>query len=321
MLAYTVYNQSGGQGKTTLTRDLAAAHAEAGHRVLLVDMDAQNGSLSNYLGVDDNKRNSDVDDLTLHLVERGKGPFNNLIKNVTPQIDVIPSHKRLNNLSDILDTAADMYSYENSGDEFPRFKQLLRVVQENSLADSYDVLIVDPNAKADTAYYMSLYATRNVVVPALPTRTGYESIEGVSDSAQGIASELDVNIGRLGVAPMMVDMRKGNHKEYALKLREEYDASVYFKSLGAFESAEEEYMSIFTYLKEHRDRIRRSEADILPKYRTLLATICNTLNHPLPSDTWEKTQIFTGDDFWGDIDVPFVASQTARNAEYSMEAK
>lgn len=321
MLAYTVYNQSGGQGKTTLTRDLAAAHAEAGHRVLLIDMDAQNGSLSNYLDVDDDKRNSDADDLTLHLVERGKGPFENLIRSAAPRIDIIPSHKRLNNLSNILDTAADMYSYENSDEEYPRFEQLLRVVRENSLTDSYDVLIIDPNAKADTAYYMSLYATRNVVIPALPTRTGYESIEGVTDSAQGIARELDINIGRLGVAPMMVDMRKGDHKDYALKLRNEYDASVYFKSLSAFESAEEEYVSIFTYLKEHRDRIRSSEIDILPKYRTLLATICNTLNQPLSPNTWDAEQVFAGDDFWGDIDVPFSDSRASRPAESSMEAK
>jgi chromosome partitioning protein len=321
MLAYTVYNQSGGQGKTTLTRDLAAAHAEAGHNVLLIDMDAQNGSLSNYLGVDDDKRNSDADDLTLHLVERGKGPFENLVESAAPQIDIIPSHKRLNNLTDILDTAAEMHSYENSGDEYPRFEQLLRVVRENSLTDTYDVLIIDPNAKADTAYYMSLYATRNVVIPALPTRTGYESIEGVTDSAQGIARELDINIGRLGVVPLMVDMRKSDHEDYGLKLHDEYDAPVYFKSLSAFESAEEEYVSIFTYLKEHRSRIRSSEINILPKYRTLLATICNTLNQPLSPNTWDNEQIFTGNDFWGDIDVPFSDSRASHHTRSSVEVK
>jgi len=73
MHTYTVYNQSGGQGKTTLARDLAAAHAEVGQHVLVIDMDAQNGSLSNYLGVDDKKRDGEADDLTFHLVDQGQG--------------------------------------------------------------------------------------------------------------------------------------------------------------------------------------------------------------------------------------------------------
>jgi hypothetical protein len=48
-----------------------------------------------------------------------------------------------------------------------------------------------------------------------------------------------MNIGRTAVIPMIVDTRKGNHKDYARKLRDKYDAPVYSKSLNAFESAEE----------------------------------------------------------------------------------
>ena len=129
-------------------------------------------------------------------------------------------------------------------------------------------MIIDPNAKADTVYYMALYATRNVVIPAVPTRSGFESIDGVADSAQGFAENQDINIGRTAVIPTMVDMRKSDHKDYARKLRDEYDAPVYFKSLSAFESAEEQYVSIFRLFSEHRSRIRKSEQNILPKYRT-----------------------------------------------------
>lgn len=315
MHAYTVYNQSGGQGKTTLARDLAAAHAEIGQRVLVIDMDAQNGSLSNYLGVDDSKRDAEADDLTFHLVDQGQGKFSDLIRTAEPRIDVLPSHKRLNHVDAFLDSHANYIGQTKSEDwEYPRYERLLSVLQKNNVPSEYDVLIVDPNAKADTVYYMALYATRNVVIPAIPTRSGYESIDGVADSAQGFATNEGINIGRLAVVPIMVDMRKSDHKKYTRRLQEEYDAPVYFKSLSAFESAEDEYVSIFRLFNEHRDRIRSSETNILPKYRTLVATICSTLGDPLPKEAWNGAELFAGDDFWGDVGAPIAPTDDADRA-------
>lgn len=312
MQAYTVYNQSGGQGKTTIARDLAAAHAEVGQRVLLIDMDAQNGSLSNYLGVDDNKRNPDADDLTYHLVEQGQGEFSDLIRTAEQNVDVLPSHKRLNRVDDFLDSHETYIGQTKPDDwEYPRYERLLEVLRKNDVPSEYDVVIIDPNAKADTVYYMALYATRNVVIPAVPTRSGFESIDGVADSAQGFAENQDINIGRTAVVPTMVDMRKGDHKDYAQKLCAEYDAPVYFKSLSAFESAEEQYVSIFRLFSEHRSRIRKSEQNILPKYRTLVATICATFGNPLPKDAWDGEELFAGDDFWGEVKIPFAEADLA----------
>jgi chromosome partitioning protein len=306
MQAYTVYNQSGGQGKTTIARDLAAAHAEVGQRVLLIDMDAQNGSLSNYLGVDDNKRNPDADDLTYHLVEQGQGEFSELIRTAEQNVDVLPSHKRLNRVDEFLDSHENYIGQTKPDDwEYPRYERLLEVLRKNDVPSEYDIVIIDPNAKADTVYYMALYATRNVVIPAVPTRSGFESIDGVADSAQGFAENQDINIGRTAVVPTMVDMRKGDHKDYAQKLRDEYDAPVYFKSLSAFESAEEQYVSVFRLFSEHRSRIRKSEQNILPKYRTLVATICATFGNPIPEEAWDGEELFTGDDFWGEVEIPF----------------
>jgi chromosome partitioning protein len=313
--AYTVYNQSGGQGKTTVARDLAAAHAEVEQRVLLIDMDAQNGSLSNYLGVDNNKHNPEADDLTFHLVEQGQGDFADLIRTAEPNVDVLPSHKRLNRVDEFLDSHENYIGQTKPDDwEYPRYERLLEVLRKNDVPNEYDVVIIDPNAKADTVYYMALYATRNVVIPAVPTRSGFESIDGVADSAQGFAENQDINIGRTTVIPAMVDTRKGDHKNYARKLRDEYDAPVYFKSLSAFESAEEQYVSVFQLFNEHRSRIRKSERKILPKYRTLVATICATFGNPLSKKAWDGEELFTGDDFWGDVEIPFADADVTDGA-------
>ena len=55
----TLFNQSGGVAKTTLTHNLGYHLANNNHRVLLVDMDPQ-ASLTNFLGIDPEELNETV---------------------------------------------------------------------------------------------------------------------------------------------------------------------------------------------------------------------------------------------------------------------
>ena len=87
-VAYTVYSEAGGVGKTTLSANLAAAHSRAGEKVLAIDLDPQEGSLSYLTDVERPRRGDD--NLVRHLVGRPKGEFSDLIK-TTDGFDVIPS--------------------------------------------------------------------------------------------------------------------------------------------------------------------------------------------------------------------------------------
>lgn len=313
MLPVTVYNQSGGQSKSTITRDLAGAFAELGLDVLIVDFDAQNGSVSNYLGVDDNKHNESADDMTLHLIDQGKGPFEDLIVDVDGEenIDVIPSHKRFNRVDDRLDQHAQYLEASKPGDwNYPRYKRFLQVLQENNIQDQYDVMLVDPNAKADEAYYLALYATRNIVIPAVPTRGGLESIAGVKDSAKNFAAEMDITITNAAAVPTMVKQSKKIHTDYTQQIKDQYPSPVYLKDLGAYEKAEENYTTIFSHLKN--TRIRNYNADIMPKFRTLAAYIYARAGRELPNDGWTADEMFLGDDLWGDVKT---SELTMRNAD------
>lgn len=69
MLAYTVYSEAGGVGKTTLAANLAVAHARAGLEPLVVPLDPQDGDLSRLFGVDDDRADGDVDTLVRHMVD------------------------------------------------------------------------------------------------------------------------------------------------------------------------------------------------------------------------------------------------------------
>ncbi|TMZ63746.1 ParA family protein, partial [Klebsiella pneumoniae] len=70
-----VGNQKGGVGKTAISAGLAAAYAEAGERVLVVDYDPQ-GHLSNQLGV--SQINAGEDSLAKHMAGEAAGEISAL---------------------------------------------------------------------------------------------------------------------------------------------------------------------------------------------------------------------------------------------------
>lgn len=303
MQAYTIYNRAGGQAKSVLTRDLAAAHAEQGERALIIDLDAQKASVSNFYDLDYDKNDGNADRLTLHIIDRPAGEFENLIYNAEPGVDIIPGHEELNDLDDVLDDKEAIESRGVGGDNFDRHTELLRVLKENDIPSKYDVVICDPNAKADDAYYSALYATRNVLIPAATTPKGVASIDDVFDTASNFADAKDINIGNLGVVATKANLQKNKHEQKAEELRDEHGAICYFKDLSVYDDTSDEGHSLFTYIKD-LDRVRKSQTDVLPKYRTLLAHIRSQMGNPLPEDALDNHEFWTGDDFWGNATVP-----------------
>jgi len=79
MLAYTIYSEAGGVGKTTLAASLATAHADHGRDVLAIDLDPQQGSLTYLLGVDAPRGDGDADNIGRHLIDRPLGEFDDLV--------------------------------------------------------------------------------------------------------------------------------------------------------------------------------------------------------------------------------------------------
>lgn len=268
MLTYCVYSEAGGVGKTTLTANLAVAHARAGLDVLCVPLDPQEGDLSHLFDVADDRADPDVDTLVHHLVERNDEPFTNLVRTAEHGVDVVPEHNRLESLGEALRREQDARG--DFGESFPVYTQLQRVLREAEVASTYDVVIVDPPATSGPHLYNGLDATRNIVVPVEPSGKGQASVSGLSELVDGLESELDIAIGTLAAVPIRV---KGTNDQQAIleEIRElGYDVpEVFGDRTSLFEGCWRKQCSAYRYIQQHRQRTRPYEVETLAQFDRL----------------------------------------------------
>lgn len=268
MLSYAVYSEAGGVGKTTLTANLAVAHARAGLDVLVVPLDPQDGDLTYLFDADHDRTSQEVDTLVHHLVGRGKGNFGNLIRTVEQGVDLVPEHNRLEDLGEAL--RKEQEARADFGESFPMWTQLQRVLREANVQDLYDVLIVDPPASSGPHLYNALDATRNLVLPFEPSGKGQASVSGLTDLASNLEQQLEINIGVLAVVPNRV---KGTRDQSAIigEIEEQgFDVPVVIGDrTSLLEGCWRKKCSAFTYVAEHRDRRRDYELATLAQFDQL----------------------------------------------------
>jgi len=268
MLTYTPVSEAGGVGKTTTAATLAVSHARAGHDVLAIDMDTQNGSLTYFFGPDYDRGDSDIDNLVRHLVGRPKGTFDSLSIEVEHGVDLIPSHNMLEDLHEFL--LNEKNQAEKLGESYSMYHQLHRVLREADVRERYDVVIIDSAGKAGPILYNALVAVRNVVIPFEATAKGQESIEGLDDLVEGLEKSIGVDVGVLAVVPIGYKDTRDQQEVLGDLQASGFPVPVVIGERSSLiEGCWKQQCSPYTYVGKHRGRKRDYEMDTLDQFDEL----------------------------------------------------
>jgi len=202
-----VGNQKGGVGKTAISAGLAAAYAEAGERVLVVDYDPQ-GHLSNQLGV--SQINAGEDSLAKHMAGEAAGEISAL---------TVPlKGERFGDRLHVLPACADGFLLDVKLSQVRAREAAL----ERALApieDDYDVIIVDCPPSLGLSMDAGLYYGRRrpgeqpnnsgVLIPVQAEDSSADAFGMLMDQIADLQDDLQIQIDHLGIVVNLYDARRG----------------------------------------------------------------------------------------------------------------
>jgi chromosome partitioning protein len=191
-------NQKGGVAKTTTTLNLAVAFAEAGHRVLAVDMDPQ-GNLTMSQGIDPDSVERSMYDVLVNDAS---------IREVIRKREV-----------DVACASIDLAGAE--------IAMSMKIGRERSLEkglrpvlDDYDFICIDTPPSLGLLTINALTAADKVIVPVQCEYLSMRGLVQLQNTLSMIRQELNPDVEIEGILPTLVDSRTVHAKE-AIEILEE----------------------------------------------------------------------------------------------------
>ncbi len=210
-LVLALANQKGGVGKTTTTINLGAALAEAGKKVLLIDLDPQ-GNASTGLGIGQTER----DITTYELIVGDATPLDAILSTDVENLWIVPATTDL--------SSADIELISNEKRSF-----LLRDALAQTGMDefAFDYILIDCPPSLNVLTVNAMVAADCVVVPL---QSEFFALEGLSQlmlTIREIRETANPNLRIGGIVLTMYDKRNNLSQQVEMDARENLGDLVY----------------------------------------------------------------------------------------------
>ena len=202
-------NQKGGVGKTTTTINLAAALAEYGRKVLIVDFDPQ-GAASAGLGV-----NAREMDRTIYneLIAVRPDPQAHIVPTGVENLEIMPANIDL--------SAAEIVLIN----EVAREQALNRVLRP--VLDLYDLIIIDCQPSLGLLTVNALTAAHGVIIPLEAEYFAMRGVALLTEQIDRVQDRLNPRLQLDGVLLTMIDLRTLHSREVMASVKEGFQEKVY----------------------------------------------------------------------------------------------
>ena len=203
-----IANQKGGVGKTTTAVNLSTAFAEAGRRVLLIDLDPQ-GNASTGLGFA-----ADLRGLTSYDLLRGDGEVDSaMVPTVVLRLFLVPA-------------SPDLAGIElEMGQEDRREFLLSRMIRGQ--VDAFDEVLIDCPPSLNLLTINALVAAERVLVPLQCEFYALEGLAQLMRTVERVQQGLNPRLALEGVLLTMYDQRNNLSDLVAADVRRHFGAKVY----------------------------------------------------------------------------------------------
>lgn len=212
----SIANQKGGVGKTTLCLQTAFYLSEAGHRVLVIDMDGQGNTSSRLAPVEIDE---DGDEVQCFSGTRASELFNEGLKDIKPMVGKYGIHLIYTPLNDpaLFDKEA-----------MPLEVALNPARNCKDLFTQYDYVIVDCPPSLGRKLVAALVLSTHVVCPVKLSGFAVDGVEGLLQTIIGIKTEHNDNLRLLGL--VVNDMDRSVSHDRALEKLERIAGHLLFEA-------------------------------------------------------------------------------------------